>query len=78
MRPAWFGGNWRDTAIYHSEQLSSGMAGAGPAIITGGQSTIVIPPNFGFRIDDKGTLIATSVKAAQQHQLAEISAERAH
>jgi N-methylhydantoinase A/oxoprolinase/acetone carboxylase beta subunit len=75
-RPAWFGGNWRDTSIYHSEQLNTGMAGTGPAIITGGHSTIVIPPNFGFRIDDKGTLIATRFKLAQQHQLAEISAER--
>jgi N-methylhydantoinase A/oxoprolinase/acetone carboxylase beta subunit len=77
-RLAWFGGNWKDTAIYHSEQLNAGMEGTGPALITGGQSTIVIPPNFGLRIDDKGTLIATRVKPAQQNQLAEISAEEAH
>jgi N-methylhydantoinase A/oxoprolinase/acetone carboxylase beta subunit len=76
-RPAWFGGNWRDTTIYHGEQLNSGMKGTGPVIITSGQSTIVIPPDFGFRIDGKGTLIATRVKVTQRHQLAEISAERA-
>jgi N-methylhydantoinase A/oxoprolinase/acetone carboxylase beta subunit len=76
-RPAWFGGNWRDTPLYHSEQLNSGMEGAGPAIITSGQSTIVIPPSFGFRINGKGNLIATRVKLGEQHQLAEISAERA-
>jgi N-methylhydantoinase A/oxoprolinase/acetone carboxylase beta subunit len=59
MRQAWFNGEWRETAIYHSEQLSSGMEGTGPAIVTGGESTMVIPPNFEFRIDTIGSLIAT-------------------
>jgi N-methylhydantoinase A/oxoprolinase/acetone carboxylase beta subunit len=58
-RPVWFERRWWDTAIFHQETMEPGSEGDGPAIITGGQSTIVITPNFSFRIDGVGTLIAT-------------------
>src|SRR5271170_828510 len=74
-RPAWFKGEWRDTATYHSEQLGPGMEGIGPAIVTGGQSTIVIPPNFEFRIDSIGSLVATRLSPSQPHRPVKIAAQ---
>ena len=57
-RTAWFGGQAWQTAFYQRESLSSGMKGYGPAIITSGQSTAVIPPNFSFSVDGAGALVA--------------------
>ena len=73
-RPAWFGGRSWNTAIYHRETLLPGMEGLGPAIITSGESTVVITPNYRFRIDGVGTLIATRIVAADQNELAGTSA----
>jgi N-methylhydantoinase A/oxoprolinase/acetone carboxylase beta subunit len=77
-RLAWFEGDWRDTAIYSSEHLQPGMQGAGPAILTGGQSTVVIPPSFGFRIDNIGSLIAARLDEARQKPSAGVSAPKVH
>jgi N-methylhydantoinase B/oxoprolinase/acetone carboxylase alpha subunit/N-methylhydantoinase A/oxoprolinase/acetone carboxylase beta subunit len=73
-RPAWFAGRSWETAIYHRETLSPGMEGQGPAILTSGESTVVITPHYRFRIDGIGTLVATRIEAAHQNQLAEMSA----
>jgi N-methylhydantoinase A/oxoprolinase/acetone carboxylase beta subunit len=77
-RPAWFQGGWQDTAIYHSEHLQPGMEGAGPGILTGGQSTVVIPPNFGFRIDGTGALIASRLDQTRLRRPAGVSAQKVH
>ncbi len=74
-RSAWFDGRWHDTAIYHRENLLPGMEGEGPAIITSGESTAIITPNYRFRIDGTGTLIATR-SVIPAHQL--ISASGSH
>ena len=58
-RQAWFGEGFWETAIYHRDQLLPGMESVGPAIVSGGESTVVITPNFRFRIDGVGTLVAT-------------------
>ncbi len=58
-RGAWFRGAWHETAIYHAEQVEAGMRGVGPALVTGGQSTIVIPPEFTFSMDGVGMLVVT-------------------
>ena len=58
-RRAWFGEGFWETAIYHRDQLLPGMESVGPAIVSGGESTVVITPNFRFRIDGVGTLVAT-------------------
>jgi N-methylhydantoinase A/oxoprolinase/acetone carboxylase beta subunit len=58
-RQAWFGGRLWETAVYHRELLRAGMEGDGPAILSGGESTVVITPGFRFRIDGVGTLVAT-------------------
>jgi N-methylhydantoinase A/oxoprolinase/acetone carboxylase beta subunit len=77
-RPAWFGDRFWATAVYHREQLLPGMEGDGPAIVSGGESTVVITPHFRFRIDGIGTLIATRIGSAEQHQAAEVSAMSLH
>jgi N-methylhydantoinase A/oxoprolinase/acetone carboxylase beta subunit len=59
VRDAWFDGHWNMTSIYHRDALLPGMEGHGPAIVTGGQATVVITPRFSFRIDGAGTLVAT-------------------
>jgi N-methylhydantoinase A/oxoprolinase/acetone carboxylase beta subunit len=58
-REAYFGGRLWTTAVYHREALLAGMEGEGPAILSGGESTVVITPGFRFRIDGVGTLVAT-------------------
>jgi N-methylhydantoinase A/oxoprolinase/acetone carboxylase beta subunit len=60
-RDAWFGERFWETVVYHREQLAPGMEGVGPAIVSGGEATVVVPPNFRFRIDGVGTLVATRV-----------------
>jgi 5-oxoprolinase (ATP-hydrolysing) len=66
---AWFAGGWHDTAIYHREKLLPGMQGQGPAMITSGESTVIITPHYQFRIDGAGSLIATRVSSSA-HQVA--------
>jgi len=57
-REAYFHGRLWQTSVYHRETLLAGMEGDGPAILSGGESTIVITPDFRFRIDGVGTLVA--------------------
>ncbi len=47
------------TPIYHRDQLTPGMGAEGPALVLTGQSTNVIPPEWHWRLDAAGTLIAT-------------------
>jgi len=65
-REAWFRDRFWETAVFHREQLMPGMEGIGPAIVSGGEATVVVPPNFRFRIDGVGTLVATRTGAAEQ------------
>ncbi len=65
-RQVWFGEGFWETAIYHRDQLLPGMESVGPAIVSGGESTVVITPNFRFRIDGVGTLVATRGRAAER------------
>ncbi len=68
-RSAWFAGGPWETAIYHRETLLPGMEGHGPAIITSGESTVVVTPHYRFRIDGVGTLIATHIEAVGRNQI---------
>jgi len=64
-----------DTAIHHRERLLPGMEGQGPAIIASGESTVVITPNYRFRIDGVGTLIATRIASDDQNELGRSASE---
>ena len=56
-KPAWFSGRTRPTAFYRWDDLSAGAQGQGPAVVTGGEATAVIPPTFGFQVDRFRNLI---------------------
>jgi N-methylhydantoinase A/oxoprolinase/acetone carboxylase beta subunit len=58
VRPARFGGRERKAGIFRWEDMSPGSAGNGPAIVAGGEATVVIPPGFAFRVDGFGNVIA--------------------
>lgn len=63
VRPAWFAGRRVETAVFRTEALAAGEAAMGPAILAGGQATTVIPPNFRFRVDALGNVIASRVSS---------------
>jgi N-methylhydantoinase A/oxoprolinase/acetone carboxylase beta subunit len=48
---------WR-TSFFHWDTLDPGARAAGPAVITGGEATVVIPPGFRFEIDAYRNVIA--------------------
>ncbi len=56
-RPAWFGGREIETAAYRWEDLPPGAGAKGPAVVVGAEATAVVPPGFGFHIDELGNLV---------------------
>ena len=52
----------RAVAVAHHrwDDLEPGAAGSGPAVITSGEATGVVPPGFRFRIDGYGNVICTA------------------
>jgi N-methylhydantoinase A/oxoprolinase/acetone carboxylase beta subunit len=63
VRPARFGGRMMRTAFYRWEDLKPGARAVGPAIVTGGEATAVVPPQFGFRVDRFGNLVVRRSKS---------------
>jgi len=57
VRAATFGGRGVKTAHYRWPALPPGSAARGPAIITGAEATVVVPPEFGFSVDGFGNVI---------------------
>ena len=57
VRPARFGGRMVPTAFYRWDDLTAGARAPGPAVVTGGEATAVIPPAFAFKVDRFGNLI---------------------
>jgi N-methylhydantoinase A/oxoprolinase/acetone carboxylase beta subunit len=57
MRPAMFGGSKVRTAHYRWPSLVPGAGARGPAIITGAEATVVVPPGFAFSVDGFGNVI---------------------
>jgi N-methylhydantoinase A/oxoprolinase/acetone carboxylase beta subunit len=62
VRPTVFGRRPIPTPIYHRQDLTPGMATAGPAILLTGQSTNLIPPAWRWSIDAMGTLVAQPMR----------------
>jgi N-methylhydantoinase A/oxoprolinase/acetone carboxylase beta subunit len=50
----WPRGPAHDTAIFDAGQLQPGAATTGPAIVEALDTTIVVPPGWGFRVDEHG------------------------
>lgn len=53
--PEWKG--FRDVDVFDRQGLAAGFAGSGPAIIEERESTMVIPPDSSFKVDDAGNII---------------------
>jgi N-methylhydantoinase A/oxoprolinase/acetone carboxylase beta subunit len=64
VRPALFEGQMLRTAFYRWEDLSPGCRAAGPAVVTGGEATAVVPPGFAFRLDRFSNLIIRCRKSS--------------
>jgi N-methylhydantoinase A/oxoprolinase/acetone carboxylase beta subunit len=58
VRPARFSGRSRSTAFHRWSELEPGAAAHGPAVITGGEATTVVPPGWRFVIDAFGNIVA--------------------
>ena len=58
IRDTIFNGRPHSTSIFHRAELDPGSFGNGAALIVSGESTTVLPPDWRWRIDDVGTLIA--------------------
>jgi len=57
FREAFFEGSFRETPVYDREMIRTGTAVDGPAIFEGGESTVLVPPDWGATVDDRGTLV---------------------
>jgi N-methylhydantoinase A/oxoprolinase/acetone carboxylase beta subunit len=62
VRAGRFAGRTAAVACYLWDRLEPGAAARGPAVITGGEATAVVPPGFRFRVDGFGNLVATGVR----------------
>jgi len=56
-RPGRFAGRAVSMAFYRWEALAPGARARGPAIVTGGEATIVVPPKFEFSVDGYGNVV---------------------
>jgi N-methylhydantoinase A/oxoprolinase/acetone carboxylase beta subunit len=54
-----FIGRLHTVGFFRWDDLPPGAHAAGPAVITGGEATVVIPPDFRFRVDGHRNVIAT-------------------
>jgi len=57
-RPARFDGRAGRVAHFRWAELRPGAVGRGPAVVTGGEATAVIPPGWSFAIDGFGNVVA--------------------
>lgn len=73
-----FGGRAMETGFYRWEDLSPGSIADGPAVVSGGQATAVVTPEFRFRIDEFGNLIAARAvhEPARRKRKAAVAAGR--
>jgi N-methylhydantoinase A/oxoprolinase/acetone carboxylase beta subunit len=65
-RPGRFDGRACRTAFYHWPDLVPGAGARGPAVITGAEATVVVPPRAAFAVDGFGNVIVTVPKPARR------------
>jgi N-methylhydantoinase A/oxoprolinase/acetone carboxylase beta subunit len=56
-RPGRFDGRPVSMALYRWESLVPGASAHGPAVVTGGEATVVVPPKFSFSVDGFGNIL---------------------
>ena len=59
-----FEGRSLETGFFRWDDLPPGAEGAGPAVVTGGEATVVIPPDFRFRVDGHRNIVASPRRAS--------------
>jgi len=57
VRPGRFDGRSVKVSFFRWDVLSPGARAAGPAVVTSGDATVVVPPGFRFEIDGYGNVI---------------------
>jgi N-methylhydantoinase A/oxoprolinase/acetone carboxylase beta subunit len=57
LRSARFDGRSVRTGFHRWPDLSPGAQATGPAVITGGEATVVVPPGAVFRVDAYGNIV---------------------
>jgi N-methylhydantoinase A/oxoprolinase/acetone carboxylase beta subunit len=57
VRQGRFGGRTTKVAFYRWDALRPGATASGPAVITGPDATVVVPPKFQFQVDGYGNVI---------------------
>ena len=62
VRPGRFAGRVVPVAFYHWDALAPGTTVSGPAVLTSGDATVVVPPRTRFRIDGYGNVICTPAR----------------
>lgn len=62
IRPGRFGGRTVKVAFHRWETLQPGATANGPAVIAGGEATVVIPPRWTFKVDGASNILATLEK----------------
>jgi len=62
VRPVFFDGAFRDTAIYHRAALPGGFSLDGPAVVEEFGSTTVVFPDQSLDVDPHGILIIRRAK----------------
>jgi len=51
-----FGESVHETPVFEWDELGGGEQYPGPAIVAGGESTVVVPPAWTLSVDDRGTI----------------------
>jgi N-methylhydantoinase A/oxoprolinase/acetone carboxylase beta subunit len=58
-RPGRFDGRLTRVSFYRWPDLVPGARARGPAVVTGAEATVVVPPDFSFRVDTFGNILVT-------------------
>jgi N-methylhydantoinase A/oxoprolinase/acetone carboxylase beta subunit len=66
VRSGRFDGRLVRVAAYRWSDLAPGATAAGPAVVTGGEATAVIPPGYRFRVDGYGNVVASRGRAPRR------------
>ncbi len=59
-RPGRFDGRVMPVSFFRWPDLEPGSRGRGPAVITGAEATVVVPPRSAFRVDAFGNVLVTT------------------
>ena len=52
-----FDGEYVESAVYVRESLPAGATFDGPAVVEGGESTVVVRPGQSARVDEHGSIV---------------------